>query len=110
MHFVIVAKDHPDSAARRLAARPAHMAGLRTLKREGRIVDGGAILNDEAGMIGSIVLCEFADRAALDGYLQEEAYACEGVWSDIAVYPLRRVDWDALLAPAQPLEERDGRN
>ncbi|HWK45198.1 MAG TPA: YciI family protein [Stellaceae bacterium] len=101
MQFVIVAKDGPGSEtlARRMAARPAHMAGLRDLKAEGRIIDGGAMLGPDGAMVGSVVLCDFPDRAALDAYIATETYRREGVWQDITIYPLRRVDWAALMAP-----------
>ncbi|WNJ88037.1 hypothetical protein [Bosea sp. 685] len=44
-------------------------------------------------MIGSIVLCDFPDRAALDAYLASEIYAREGVWDDMEIVPFRRVAW-----------------
>ena len=102
MYFVIVAKDGPgaETQERRLTVRPEHMEGLRRLRIEGRMIDGGAILDEAGGMVGSVVLCDFPDRAALDAYLREEVYARERVWQDISVYPLRRVDWDALLGSA----------
>lgn len=100
MHFMIIAKDAPTAGAleRRLAARQEHMQGLRTRKLDGSIVDGGAILDDEGRMCGSAVFCEFDSRAALERYLEEEIYARAGIWEDIRIYPVKRVDWDALLA------------
>ena len=60
--------------------------------------------------MGSVLLCEFSDRAALDAYLAEEPFARERIWQDISVYPIHRVDWDALFAPARhPSMERLGR-
>lgn len=104
MHFVIIAKDvsGPDTLARRLAARPQHMKGLKRLKAEGRIIDGGAILGEGGQMTGSVVLCEFKDRAALDEYLNNEIYSTENVWGDLTIIPLRRVDWAALMDEATP--------
>jgi len=102
MYFVIVANDGPAAGTqeRRLAVRPEHMDGLRRLRIEGRLSGGGGILDDTGRMIGSILVCDFPDRTALDAYLREEVYARERVWQDISVYPLRRVDWDALLGSA----------
>jgi uncharacterized protein len=102
MYFVIVAKDVPgaETQERRLAARPEHMDGLRRLRMEDRMIDGGAILDDAGRLVGSVLLCEFPDRAALDAYLAEEPFARERVWQDVSVYPIRRVDWDALLRSA----------
>src|SRR3954469_19830730 len=75
MYFAIVAKDAPGSETqeRRLAARPEHMDGLRRLRIEGHMIDGGAILDEAGRLVGSVLLCDFPDRAALDAYLGEEA-------------------------------------
>ena len=90
MYFAIVAKDAPAAEAqeRRLAARPEHMDGLRRSRIEGRIIHGGGPSWTRRGsLVGSVLLCEFPDRAALDAYLAEEPFARERVWQDISVYP-----------------------
>jgi uncharacterized protein YciI len=99
MNFVIVAHDAQDDGAldRRLARRSEHMAGIKAGKADGSIVDGGAILDDAGRMVGSVVFCDFPNRAALDEYLTREVYAREGVWTQIIVHTIRRVDWDALM-------------
>ncbi|WP_417421255.1 YciI family protein [Halomonas sp.] len=99
MHFMIIAKDAQDAGTldKRLAARNTHMQGIKTHKLAGSILDGGAILNDEGQMCGSAVFCEFESRDALNRYLEEEVYMREGVWHDIQIYPVKRVDWDTLL-------------
>lgn len=96
MHFAIIARDSKaaDTLARRLAARDEHLEGIHRMKAEGTIVDGGAMLSEDGTtMIGSIVLCDFPDRAALDAYLASEIYAREGVWDDMEIVPFRRVAW-----------------
>ncbi|QEL27306.1 hypothetical protein FQV39_32340 (plasmid) [Bosea sp. F3-2] len=95
MHFAIIARDSraADTLARRLAAREEHLEGIHRMKAEGTIVDGGAILGDDGTMMGSIVLCDFPDRAALDAYLSSEIYAREKVWGEIEIVPFRRVAW-----------------
>ena len=59
MDFALICRDGRDALQRRLAARVEHMAGLKTGKTDGTIVDGGAILDDEGNMVGSVVLCRF---------------------------------------------------
>jgi len=81
---------------RRLDARAEHIKGISQLKVEGRILDGGALLDDSGRMIGSVVLCDFPDRAALDAYLASEPYMRKQVWSDVKILTFRRVDWDAV--------------
>jgi uncharacterized protein YciI len=111
MHYVIVAKDlaGPESHERRLSARAHHLAGIGTLKKMGRIIDGGAILDNADQMIGSVVLCDFPDRAALDAYLEDEIYVRNKVWGDILVYRLRRVDWDRIDDGPATLETKQNR-
>lgn len=95
MQFTIIARD--DTAAgtldKRLAARDKHMERIHAMKSEGTIIDGGALIDDDGKMIGSVVLCEFPDRAELDAYIQSETYFTQGVWKDISVLPFRRVQW-----------------
>lgn len=98
MDFALICRDGRDALRRRLAARAEHMAGLKTGKTDGTIVDGGAILDDEGNMVGSVVLCRFPDRQALDAYLKSEVYAREQIWGDIEILEMRFVDWPKLMA------------
>lgn len=98
MQFALIARDNPDALEKRLAARTRHMEGVRRGKREGWIVDGGAILNERGEMAGSAMLLEFPDRAALDAYLAAEVYQTEGVWGEVVIHEMRRVDWNSLMA------------
>jgi uncharacterized protein YciI len=93
MQFALICRDGVDVLQRRLAARDAHMENIHAMKATGEIIDGGAILNDTGDMVGSVVLCEFPDRATLDAYLAQEIYAKEQVWGHIEVLNLRRVAW-----------------
>lgn len=95
MQFTIIARDNAVAGTleKRLAARERHMERIHAMKAEGTIIDGGALVDDDGTMIGSIVLCEFPDRAALDAYIQSEIYFTEGVWKDITILPFRRVQW-----------------
>ncbi len=91
MQFLIIAYDGKDEGAqeRRAAARPAHIDGAQALKENGNVLIGGAILDDDGNMIGSSLVMEFEDRAALDAWLDNDAYVTEGVWQDISVLPFR---------------------
>lgn len=95
MQFTIIARDDTAEGTpdRRLAAREKHMERIHAMKAEGSVIDGGAILDNAGNMIGSVVLCEFPDRAALDDYIESEIYFTDGVWKDIEVLPFRRVHW-----------------
>ncbi|QDZ11945.1 YciI family protein [Devosia ginsengisoli] len=95
MQFTIIARDDTAEGTldRRLANRAAHMERIHELKAEGVIIDGGAMLDEAGRMIGSIVLCDVPDRAALDALIASEIYYRQGVWKDIDILPFRRVAW-----------------
>lgn len=96
--YVLICRDAPGMLSRRLACRAEHMAGLKVEKAAGRIVDGGAILDAEGNMTGSVVLCRFDDRSGLEAYLKREIYARDDVWGEIEILEARFVAWDKLMA------------
>ncbi len=82
--------DDPEAPARRQAARPAHLAFIAPMVERGEILLGGAILDEAGGgMVGSSVVAEFPDRAALDARLERDPYVTGGVWRKIEVRPFR---------------------
>ncbi|HZJ56280.1 MAG TPA: YciI family protein [Myxococcaceae bacterium] len=93
MTFLIVAHDFrdPEAPSRRMQQRPAHLEGVRRMKAEGTFLDGGAMLDDEGRMVGSMVLVEFPSRAEVDAWLARDPYVTGQVWEHITVRPFRRV-------------------
>lgn len=91
MHFALFASDGTDPAApaRRLAARPRHVAHLREWARDGRLVLSGPRMPDDATTLGSLQFFHVADAAEMDRYLAAEPYALEGVWASHALLPFR---------------------
>ncbi|MCH7671216.1 MAG: hypothetical protein IIB72_03515 [Proteobacteria bacterium] len=91
MQFMIIAYDGTDEEARnrRTAARPAHIDGVKLLKESGKLIAGGAILDDAEQMIGSTLYVEFDSRSELDSWLEQDPYVTGGVWKDITVQPIR---------------------
>ena len=90
MQFTIIARDGASALDKRMANRPEHLAGITALKASGHLVDAGAMLGDDGGMIGSIVTYEVTDRAELDALLRKEIFVTAGVWRDIEIIPIRR--------------------
>ncbi len=74
-----------------MAAREAHIAGIGRLKENGNFVSGGAIMDDDGRMIGSMVVYSFPDRAALDACIAADPYSKGDVWRDVTVHPFRAV-------------------
>jgi len=93
MTFLIVAHDFrdPEALSRRMQQRKAHMDGVRRMKAEGTFLDGGAMLDEEGRMIGSMVLVEFPSRSEVDAWLARDPYVTRRVWEHITVRPFRRV-------------------
>jgi uncharacterized protein YciI len=91
MQFLLIAYDgtDPDAESRRQRVRQEHLDKIGNLKRNGEFLLGGAILNDEGKMIGSMILYEFPDREALDERLKDEPYFTTGVWGKIDIKPFR---------------------
>ena len=89
MRFVVHALDFPDALERRLAAREAHLEGVRRMKAAGEFHLGGALLDDEGRMVGSMMLVEMADEAAVRAWLRDEVYVTERVWDKVDVHPFR---------------------
>ena len=91
MQFLLIAYDGTDEGAqeRRLKVRPEHLEKIEKLKKSGEFLFGGAILNENGQMIGSMIVYDFPDRAALDEQLKEEPYIYGKVWEKIEIKPFR---------------------
>jgi hypothetical protein len=91
MQFLLVAYDGTDSEAldRRMKSRPEHLEKIAVVKRAGQFLCGGAILNDEGNMIGSMILYEAENRLELDRLLENEPYIYNKVWERVDIRPFR---------------------
>jgi uncharacterized protein YciI len=89
MQFLVIAFDGKDEGARerRLAAREAHIKLGDQLLSGGHFWYGCAILNDNAEMVGSMMVVDFPSSEQLQEWLGVEPYVVEGVWRDIKVHP-----------------------
>jgi uncharacterized protein YciI len=94
LQFVVIAEDGNDDEAldRRMAARPAHFEGARSLKAKNNFITGGAILNEEGKMKGSVMIMQFETEADLHHWLENEPYIKGNVWKKIEVKPFRVAD------------------
>ena len=97
MLYAILAEDVPGSLERRLAARPAHVARLKALVDEGRLVLAGPhpLIDTEdpgpAGFSGSLVVAEFASRELALAWASADPYVAAGVYAAVTVKPFRKV-------------------
>ena len=91
MQWLIIARDGRDTHAseRRLAARFAHLENAARLQAHGHLLIGGALTDEEGGMIGTAAIAQFETRAELDDWLATDPYETGDVWREIEVYPYR---------------------
>jgi len=96
MRFVVLGYDAKDSEApaRRAAARPAHLEAVKTLHKSGTFQYGGALLDKEGGMIGSMMVLDYPSEETLrTEFLAQEPYVTAGVWQEIQVHPFGLAGW-----------------
>jgi len=97
MLYIIIGRDKPDSLAARLAARPAHLIRIETLKDSGRLVIGGpmpAVDSEnpgDAGFVGSVIVAEFPSLEDASAWAEADPYQTEGVFESLEVRPFKQV-------------------
>ncbi|MCO7255295.1 MULTISPECIES: YciI family protein [Dickeya] len=97
MLYVIYATDVPGSLEKRLAARPAHLERLQTLRDQGRLLTAGplpAIDSEDpgtAGFTGSTVIAEFPSLEEARQWANDDPYVAAGVYDTVSVKPFRKV-------------------
>jgi len=92
--YLIIAHDGKDDEAldRRKNVRPNHLAGAKKLKANNNFVIGGAMLDDEGNMRGSIMIVQFASQEDFQKWYDNEPYITGGVWKEIEVKPFKVAD------------------
>lgn len=92
--YIVTAYDFTDAEAlkRRMGARPHHFDSARELKKTGNFIKGGAILNNEGTMIGSVMMMQFESEEELEAWQQNEPYITQGVWETVDVKPFMVAD------------------
>ncbi|AKH69918.1 hypothetical protein IMCC21906_02255 [Spongiibacter sp. IMCC21906] len=97
MLYAIISEDVKNSLEKRLAARDAHIARLKDLAADGRLVLAGphpAIDSEdpgEAGFTGSLVVAEFASLEDAQKWADADPYIAAGVYQQVKVKPYKRV-------------------
>lgn len=92
MQYIVLAHDgtDPEAKERRQRVREKHLEGIRPAVESGVLQLGGAILDAEGGMIGSALIVEADDEAAVRTFLEGDIYRRSGVWQRFEIYPFRR--------------------
>jgi len=88
MQFILIAYDGSGEEAldRRMAVRAAHLESARKLVAEGKWLYAAGILDDDGRMIGSMIVCDYPSREALEEeWLKNEPYVTGNVWEKISI-------------------------
>src|SRR3954462_10177298 len=89
--YLVTAYDYTDEGAfdRRMNVRPHHLDGAKELKEKGNYVIGGAILNEDGKMIGSVMILQFETEEGLEAWKQSEPYITQKIWESVDIKPFR---------------------
>jgi len=89
--YIVTGYDYTDEGAldRRMAVRQHHLDNAKHLKENGNYILGGALLNDEGKMIGSVMILQFETEEGLDAWQQSEIYITEKIWETVDIKPYR---------------------
>ncbi len=97
MYFAIMATDVADSLTLRMPVRDQHLARLKQLKDENRLLIAGPHpATDEAdpehpAFTGSLVVAEFESLQAAQSWADADPYIDAGVYANVVVKPYLKV-------------------
>lgn len=97
MLYAIISEDIESSLEKRKSARPAHLARLESLNKQGRLILAGphpAMDNDdpgEAGFSGSLIVAEFPSLGEAKSWADSDPYVDAGVYAKVIVKPFKKV-------------------
>lgn len=97
MWYAIISEDNENSLPLRASAREGHLARLRTLAAEGRLLLAGphpavdAEVPGEAGFTGSLVIAEFPSLEDAKQWADQDPYVAAGVYREVKVKPFKQV-------------------
>lgn len=97
MWYAIISEDVENSLPLRAKARDAHLARMKLLVAEGRVLIAGphpAIDSEDpgpAGFSGSLVVIDFASLEDAEAWANDDPYVAAGVYAKVRVKPFKLV-------------------
>jgi len=88
MPFIIYAKDKPNSSLR-AQHRGAHLEFVATCRAV--FLYGGPMLDDTGKVVGSLMVLDLPDRAALDAHMARDPYFAEGIFGSVEIFESRQI-------------------
>lgn len=91
MPYFIYAQDKEGALDIRKANRDAHLAYIKE-NYDNKMIAAGPILSDDGEtMIGSVILINLDDRAAVDAFCAGDPYAKAGLFANVTINPFKHV-------------------
>jgi len=89
--YIVTGYDYTDTDAlkRRMDVRPHHLDSLKQLKESGNYLIGGALLNEEGKMKGSVMILQFETEEELEAWRKNEPYLTQKIWESVDVKPFK---------------------
>lgn len=97
MFYVIYSEDVENSLSLRLSVRDQHIARLKDLQEQGKLLLAGPCpaidseAPDEAGFTGSLIVAEFDSLVAAQSWADRDPYISAGVYKRVTVKPYIKV-------------------
>jgi uncharacterized protein YciI len=97
MLYAIMCQDQPDSADKRATVRDQHIARLKQLAEQGRLVLAGPFPQADCqqpgptGYSGSLIVAEFDSLALAQAWADADPYVSAGVYQQVTVKPFKQV-------------------
>ncbi|KAE8178754.1 YciI family protein [Photobacterium carnosum] len=97
MWYVIFSQDVENSLERRMSVREQHLARLKELQQQNRLLVAGpmpAIDNEnpgDAGFTGSTVIADFDSLEQAQQWANADPYIDAGVYANVIVKPFKKV-------------------
>ena len=89
MHWIIVTRDRDGAGELRASTRPAHRAYIWRKDLTARLLIGAPLTRDDGATgIGSWLLVEAPDRAAVEAFVAQDPYVLAGLPAEVHITAL----------------------
>lgn len=97
MYYALYCEDADDVLEKRKSIRPAHLARLKILEKENRLLAAGPLMNQDgdnpfvAGIYGSLIIAKFNSLNEAREWIAADPYVTAEVYKKITVKPYKIV-------------------
>ena len=86
--YALMCLDKPDRATLRAETRAAHLAYVA---ETGVVVQAGPLLDEDEGMIGSLLILDVPDRGAAVAWGAQDPYTLAGLFDSVTLHRWKKV-------------------